>query len=240
MKWRRKPARPVLAVSRAKHKANSQSLSEASNNEAYKYAFKINHCRGVARKTFRSGEGGLTPSLSRGGPTDISAPAETPARDRRGSIRLRTEATARHAERARQGGWTDAAWRDPTVSAIASQRRRKGTSHISILCDPNEKPGGRNTVTIARIKSDMWKCRRGFPLRSASYEGQAGQAGRALKAWGAPSRVSGVARRAKTEPSISEGGHTRPRERSERGRLKLGNQQLAPKRKNEINSILSQ
>ena len=56
MKWRQQPARPVLAVSRAKHKANSQSLSEASNNEAYKYAFKINHCRGVARKTFRSGE----------------------------------------------------------------------------------------------------------------------------------------------------------------------------------------
>ena len=68
-------------------------------------------------------------------------------------------------------------------------------------------------VRSARIKSDMWKCRRGFPLRSASYEGQAGQAGRAMRhgapacashlsACGyaqedadmAPSRVSGVAR----------------------------------------------
>ena len=65
MKWRRKPARPVLAESRAKHKANSQSLSEASNNESANTAFMEKHHRGVARKTFRSGEGGLTPSLSR-------------------------------------------------------------------------------------------------------------------------------------------------------------------------------
>ena len=50
MKWRRKPARPVLAVSRAKHKANSQSLSEASNNESTNSAFTEKHHRGVARR----------------------------------------------------------------------------------------------------------------------------------------------------------------------------------------------
>ena len=42
MKWRQQPARPVLAVSRAKHKANSQSLSEASNNEPTNFAFTEN------------------------------------------------------------------------------------------------------------------------------------------------------------------------------------------------------
>ena len=149
MKWRRKPARPVLAVSRAKHKANSQSLSKASNNEAYKYAFKGTHCRGVARKTCPFRGGRARPEPVKGG-TDrhkrpiphcppaprrsskerrLAVPADS---DRRGSIRLRTEATARHAERARQGGWTDAAWRDP-----------EGTSHIYILCDPSLSLVGR-------------------------------------------------------------------------------------------------
>ena len=85
MKWRQQPARPVLAVSRAKHKANSQSLSEASNNEAYKYAFKRKHHRGVARKTCPFRGGRAHPEPVKGGTDRHKRPCRI-ARPRQGVV----------------------------------------------------------------------------------------------------------------------------------------------------------
>ena len=131
-------------------------------------------------------------------------------------------------ERARQGGWTDAAWRDP-----------EGTSHISILCDPSLSLS--NGAGWKEHRDDRTHKIRYAEVPTGSRTGGAGIEGMGRLPVRRTCLRADTHRKTQTwrhsRLSISEGGHIRPKteglrevERQSKSalaeRLSIGNQRV--------------